>query len=1157
MTFGVGGGVLIVKDVDLEAAPLNFDLIHVFNGGSLSRDWRGTLTGTVKGRGGPMTRFVVDDARLTFRDAHVAGAVARATGRGTLDIFEPDFTVFHGFDVDVETLDLRTIRYLFPDFPELNGTIAGTGTLDSLWLDVRFSNAELAHMDGPGEPTRVAGRGRITYGEPFIAYDVDLVAGPISFTTLARSYPVIPLRGGYSGTVVARGTLEDMDLDARLTGDGGTMAARGNFDFYEPLYAARATGAVEQLDLRALLQRDDLVSTRLNARVEAGIAGDSLPSLLGRVAVALDRSAVGEILLDPSTARLRFEGGRLVVDTLILATSAAAVRAHGALGLTRAVADSLAFRVIVDSLGGLRPWLAGAATDSLAGYLETEGVARGAIDSLDVRGRLEGHDLFLRGDRAKLLTGSYALADLLRAPRGGASLVLDTLAVAGLGITRASTDLAVDGTGSTRFAVDVLAINESRLTAGGRVERSVAATTVFLDSTRLAVGRGSYRLRAPARLTIDSAGLSVDALELRHDERGWLAIRGALPDSGAVDLAIAADSLSLGDVALLAQLPDTAAGLARLEWRITGTRLAPLMTIGATLTDARLAGARLERLTLRGDYNDRRLAADLALFRGGRRALVATGSLPVDFALEGGRERLLRDSLRGNIRTDSVDLAVLETFSDQLQRATGRLQANVDIGGTWRQPVLTGHLGIENGAVSLANVGVRLQRLNADVALTGDSLHVRRLSMASGEERARGDTAALTGWVSFADFADPRFDLRFSARNFLVIDRPRVATLDISTGSSQPLNLSGSKSAGRLTGSVIVDQGSIAIPELVEKNLIDLSDPELGDVVDTSLYANRRLLDEAPSEFVQNLTLDNVRLVIGEDVWLRSSEANIKLAGQLDVTRGRGERNGDAAQLALAGTLTTERGTYTLNLGLVRPNFTVERGTLRFFGDPDLNPTLDISALHVVRRAGQTNRPDVRIRVTIAGTLAQPELRLSSADEPPIPESDLFSYLVTGEPAFALGGTGEQYTGTAASLALRLGSSWFTSRFQGPFDYVQIQTAGVSGAEARGFLRDPTSAGSIFSNARIGLGWQIRDRTFVSASTGLCQLDPSSQQELLSQEFISNVGLRVEHRFNHGFSTEFSVEPATTDATCGKQSSTILQQTPHQVGFDLFRSWSF
>src|SRR5688500_15057699 len=217
MTFEVGGPVLSVHDVNLRADPVDFDLLRALNGKPFPADWQGTLTGTVKARGGPLTRFFVDAADITFRDKHVPGAESKLKGRGELDILFPAFTTFRRFTAQTERLDLRTLVAIYPAFPRVTGIVSGSAVLDSSWLDVRVSNANLTHTDGPAEPTRVTGGGRITYGETFMAYDLSLQAQPLSFTTLGRSYPLLPLRGTFVGPLTVKGTAPALEVTADLT----------------------------------------------------------------------------------------------------------------------------------------------------------------------------------------------------------------------------------------------------------------------------------------------------------------------------------------------------------------------------------------------------------------------------------------------------------------------------------------------------------------------------------------------------------------------------------------------------------------------------------------------------------------------------------------------------------------------------------------------------------------------------------------------------------------------------------------------------------------------------------------------------------------------------------------------------------------------------
>ena len=234
----------------------------------------------------------------------------------------------------------------------------------------------------------------------------------------------------------------------------------------------------------------------------------------------------------------------------------------------------------------------------------------------------------------------------------------------------------------------------------------------------------------------------------------------------------------------------------------------------------------------------------------------------------------------------------------------------------------------------------------------------------------------------------------------------------------------------------------------------------------------------------------------------------------------------------------------------------MERGVVRFFGDPDLEPALDITALHTVREMrANSNRQDVRIRVAIGGTLDRPTLSLSSADNPPLPESDMLSYLVTGEPAYALLGT--PYAEQGATLALRLAGSYLSSRLAGGrFDVVQVEPTALAPGDAAN-LRE--SGLGILASTRVGLGGQIARNTYFTFSTGLCGLAPQTAggADALSL-FAQGLGAKIERRFEGGLSLSLGLEPGSSAQACGRLGiSRTFQQTPPQIGIDFFRSWTF
>jgi translocation and assembly module TamB len=1175
MTFGVGGPVLVVKDVALQADPVDFELLRTFNGEPFPVDWQGTLTGTVVARGGPVNRFYVDAANLSFKDRHVPGAVSHVAGRGELDILFPAFTKFRGFRAETRLLDLRSIEYLFPEFPLIGGTVAGAAVLDSVWLDVRFSNADVYHRNGPGDPSRLTGSGRATLGDEFTTYDVTLQAQPLSLPMLARAYPLLPFKGLVSGPIRARGTVENLELGLTLMGEAGSLQFDGVVDASEPLFRARGRGVVTALNPSRLVARADAPPASINGRYEVDLAGDSLATLAGSASIVLDRSIFDGLRVYSSNARLRFGGGRLTVDTLRAETVAANVVAGGAIGLPGGPRDSLAFRVYVDSLGGLRRYIASRdperagnvlAADSLAGSLDVVGVARGTLSSVDVAGTLSGRELRMGSHFAQWLRGRFDVRDLAGRAAGSVSVRVDTAVVASVRLDSATADVTLRD--RTHGAVALRAFSVTGPSASARAEygRDGAVTYAVLDSFRLALQGGAWRLTAPSRLTSDAAGtLTLDPVVLRGAGRGVVSARGVVPQGGGVRIDVTADSVPLGQVAELAQLETSARGLASATLRVTGTRAQPVVALDARVLDLGYAGARLERVDAAVQYASRRATANVALRHAGRVAVSGEISLPIELTLFDAR--LLEQPLSGRIVASGADLAIVEAFSPSLLQAKGTLIANLAVGGTWRRPTLGGTISVAGGEVDVRPLGVRLRSLTAALtAVPGrDSLSVA-LSAVSG---AAGGTLALRGFMAYADRENPRLDLRLDARNFHVIDRRSVATLYISTARTG-LQLSGPLRAATLAGALNIDRGAIYIPETFGKDVVPLSGEDFFAIVDTTDLGNRGLLPGAPSELVEHLRLDDVRINLGDDVWLRSEEVNVKLGGSLSVTRAvdpldrlRGgfarATAGDtvAYRLALEGTLSADRGTYTLALGpAVQREFQVQRGTITFFGTPDLNPGLDITALYTVKRP---NQQPLGIRARLTGDLyPQPILRLESNETFQLSQSDLVSYLVTGQPSFELGET-DRYAETAANLVLPTLGTQFGRLLQSQFgDLIDWNLRFEAGATETDKLitREGRAKGlnDFFANARLGGEKEVLKNVYFSVSTGLCGL--SSNQNADEQSFTAALGGKLEYRLPR-LSVEAGIEPPSSARLCGSRSVRGFVQTPRQFGISLSRSWHF
>jgi translocation and assembly module TamB len=1170
MTFGVGAPVLIVKDVALEALPMDFKLIERFNGQPLPLPWRGAITGTVRAHGGPVNRWMLDEGRFSFADGNVPGAVARGTMRGELDILFPSFTAFHGATVDLAQLDLRTLRALDTAFVRLNGIVAGHAMLDSSWLDVRFREGDFTLRDGDGPVSHFLGSGRVTWGEQFMTYDVSLAALPLSLTTVARSYPGLPARGEYNGPLRVKGTPENLAVTADLVGEAGRLEVDGTFDISYPGFRAAARGTASGLDLRRFLGRDDLPETNLAFHWSTDLAGDSLANLRGAASLRLDRSLIDSVRVFGGDARVRFLAGTMAVDSLHFESAAFTAQARGRLALAPGRAgDSVTFRVGLDSLGGFRRSLARmtgerldgrssepmpADTSALDGVMMIDGAIGGVWPTVHVGAAARGTDLLVGTTRVHDLDASVRLELPVDSLRGAIRARLEGLTAGNVRLNTLTA--AVDLPSPGRAIADVKAEFANGPFAGAHAEVAWSrdTTDVQLERLRVSTADNDWALLAPSHILRDPAGWRVDSLVLVGRAAGRMALRGSFPDRADVAGRFDASDLPLRDFGELVQSASPLRGNLALSAALAGTRDAPIITLDASLQGAEMAGVNIENAAASGRYAAHSLMASLSTLRGKVTALRLDAEIPVDLSLRSVSRRLLDDApLRARLRSDSAGVAMLETLTPEIKRAEGTLALDVTVGGTLRDPRATGALHVSGGSFDVPGLGTSWRDVDVDIGFLGDSIALRAATARSGDVRT--SRATLSGWLGMRDVKDPRFDLRLNVQNFNVINKARVADLDL----SGELRVAGAKSASTLTGALTVDRGTIYIPDIFTKDLIALDDLEM---IDTAALADHGILPRTPSRVIENLTVRDVPLTMGRDVTLRSSEANITLGGDVRITAARVQRGRDAGryQLALDGALQTVRGSYRLNAGPVQRTFDVEGGEVRFRGDPDPNlAEMNIRALHTVRTFSQNSaRQDVRVRVNIGGTLGSPRASFSTPDSNRVSDSDILSYLITGGPSNeVLGGRTGGVSTTAYRLVLSSFGSVIGSKIPtGLCTDAQFTTASLD--QYGGGIRELGS--SILSGSRFNCAKQLTERAFVRLDAGLCGFGTLLGQggAFDAQTLTEAVGLKIDYRFNYGVAASAGLDPSTTASLCTRDAVVRgFAPTPRQLGFDLFRAWQF
>jgi hypothetical protein len=695
---------------------------------------------------------------------------------------------------------------------------------------------------------------------------------------------------------------------------------------------------------------------------------------------------------------------------------------------------------------------------------------------------------------------------------------------------------------------------------------SSVSTATRLRIDELRVGAASpWRLSRQANISLIGEVAHIDTIQLIHDGGGHAIAHGRLGWSdfadgstagppgvtggGApLDFGVSLHGVPFTELLRAARSTEDGAGHIEGSLRLYGTALDPLIETEITAHDITYGDVRIDRAFAEASYAARGLDAHAEAQYGGRSFLTGGGRIPLDLRLAPVGERRTAEPLRFTVSADSLPPALPLGLLDGFTNVGGRLDGILSLGGTSLDPTLSGGFTVRNGTADWDVSGVRYRDINGTLTLEGDRLLHVDVRAFAGDPRSRGartlagaagGSGTIEGTLDFAQLGDPLFDLRFMA------DRAYAARRrDVEASVTGAILLGGRYSRPEVSGSIRVDEGALYLDELYRQYLIvglELDDPSLLSLVDTSLVAVRPLLAASSNPFLRGLHVRNMQVAVAADTWLRSRDMDVEVTGDLTIAFDR--RHED---LRLSGSLNVERGTYTLYYPpLQSRRFQVRQGAIDFPGTPGIDPNLSITAAYKARAQGEP----LDVLAIVGGTLQNPRVRLSSDAQPPISESDLASYLFFGVPTWEVANTGGgagDVRAVAGLGARALGPSvlgYASSGLQtlvqsaGLFDYVGLTAAEVAPADQTG-----NGLTRMFAGTQLELGRYLSSNIFFGYTQrlGSGTYDPA---------------VRLEWRFlpEHSFEL-FAEDRLARTPGFGARTETGLRKV---YGFSLFREWGF
>ena len=314
-------------------------------------------------------------------------------------------------------------------------------------------------------------------------------------------------------------------------------------------------------------------------------------------------------------------------------------------------------------------------------------------------------------------------------------------------------------------------------------------------------------------------------------------------------------------------------------------------------------------------------------------------------------------------------------FPNYIQKSYAQLNLDLQLTGTWQQPILQGDFHLLDAKAFLPSVGIQLDKIELQGKITDNHIEIVKLQCKSGKGKLKGN-----GHLELQNWYPTNYQLQLKGKNFQLIDLP-----ELQLNATPNLTIEG-------TGENIKVRGQVKLPYMKiydqqsAESIINSKDLE---IVDSTLLPAKE----------KRLKYDiDVQLILGKEVFLHAIGINARLGGDLRIQSTRTQK------LVGHGKLYVIQGTYSGQ----GANLEINRGDIYFTGGPLDQPELDILAL---RRMNE-----IEVGIIMTGTPQAPVIELYS--RPIMQEGDIVSYILTGQPMSA--------SRSQANLIASAASVWFS-----------------------------------------------------------------------------------------------------------------------------------
>lgn len=317
-----------------------------------------------------------------------------------------------------------------------------------------------------------------------------------------------------------------------------------------------------------------------------------------------------------------------------------------------------------------------------------------------------------------------------------------------------------------------------------------------------------------------------------------------------------------------------------------------------------------------------------------------------------------RRNLGGNVNIRNFSLAMINPIFSRGEKAEGKLNANLRLGGNAMSPLLFGQMQLNGIDVDGNFMPFDMQPSQITMNFNGAS------STLQGDIRTQQGQISLNGDADWRQIDNWR--ARIAAKGSRVrITVPPMVRLDV----SPDIVFNATPSLFTLDGNVDIPWARIVVKEVPE-SAVGVSSDEV--MLNSDLKPEKTQSASIPIN-------SNLNIHVGNNVRLDAFGLKARLTGDLKVAQ-------DKQGLGLNGQINIPEGRFHA----YGQDLIVRKGGLLFSGPPD-QPLLNIEAI----RNPESTENDVIAGVRVTGTADQPKAEVFS--DPAMSQQEALSYLVRGQ----------------------------------------------------------------------------------------------------------------------------------------------------------------